>query len=106
MLQYARAIESIFVTTWDYYLNQVTKNDISLALKKKAKETLQMKQTEDATLLVDEELPADRKTLSKLIRDEATSIAQSMFKREMEKHAKNKQRGPPGKSASEKKKKV
>jgi hypothetical protein len=35
-----RTLESVFTTPWDYYLNQHKENELSISLKKKAKEAL------------------------------------------------------------------
>jgi hypothetical protein len=60
-----RTSEDVFVTSWAMYLHQTETNKISLTLKKRVKETLLAKKTANATMTVDDELPADRQTLDK-----------------------------------------
>ena len=100
-----RALESVFVLSWDLYLRQVSENQLSISLKKEAKATLLTDKTVAATMELDKELPADRLQLQELIRKEATILARTLVKQEVSsqlRSAKNEQRGRP--SASQKKK--
>ena len=102
-----RAIESVFVLSWDRYLAQVKENELALSLKKRAKTALQERKTEDATMLIDDELPTDRVQLDELIRKQALIMAQSQIKKEiasqLRQAAKIPKRGQ-GNGASQKKK--
>jgi hypothetical protein len=53
------AIESVFVLSWDSYLRQVKENELSISLNKEVKEQLLWQKTEDATMEIDNELPAN-----------------------------------------------
>lgn len=104
-----RAIESVFVSSWDCYLSQAKANSIALTLKKCAKASLLERKTEDATMLLDDELPTDRIQLQALIKKEAHLLAKNLIKTEvasqLKSAAKNPQRGPPaGTGASRKNK--
>ena len=99
-----RAIESVFVLSWDKYLATVRENQLSISHKKEAKATLLAAKTEDATMEIDNEVPADRTQLQELIRKEASKLAKSMIKEEVanQLRQKNGNGGPSG--ASRKKK--
>ena len=104
-----RAIESVFVSSWDCYLSQAKANAIALTLKKCAKASLLERKTEDATMLLDDEVPTDRIQLQALIKKEASLLAKTLIKSEvasqLKSAAKNPPRGPPaGKGASRKNK--
>ena len=101
-----RACEDVFVTPWIMYRRQSETNEISLTLKKRVKETLLAKKTANATMTVDDELPADRQTLDELIRKAATKLSKTLIRNEVSSQLKqaNNQRGSRQKSASEKKK--
>jgi hypothetical protein len=99
-----RAIESVFVLSWDAFLATSRENQLSLSLKKEAKATLLAAKTEDATMTIDNEVPADRAQLQELIQKEASKLAKSMIKEEVSNQLrfKNGTGGPSG--ASQKKK--
>lgn len=103
-----RAIESVFILSWDRYLYQVKENELSISLKKEVKEQLLWRKTEDATMEIDNELPADREQLRDLIRREAEIMAKKFVRKEVNAKldtAKNSKRGQAVKGASNKKKK-
>jgi hypothetical protein len=64
-------IESTFFTAWDTYLQRQCDNELSLALKKKAKEVIQTQATEAAAMEIDAEIPAIRQQLQDLIQRKA-----------------------------------
>jgi hypothetical protein len=102
-----RAIESVFVLSWDRYMSQVKENELSISLKKEVKEQLLWRKTEDATMEIDNELPADREQLRDLIRREAEIMAKKLVCKEIDAKldmAKNTKRGQAVKGASNKKK--
>jgi hypothetical protein len=106
-----RTLESVFTTPWDYYLNQHKENELSIYLKKKAKEALAIQATEDAAMEADVEVPATHQQLEDLIQREATKIANKRIQQEitaLRKAAlgKNNQRGHTSKVASQQKKKI
>jgi hypothetical protein len=106
-----RTLESVFTTPWDYYLNQHKENELSISLKKKAKEALAIQATEDAAMEADAEVPATHQQLQDLIQREATKIANKRIQQEitaLRKAAlgKNNQRGHTSKGASQQKKKT
>ena len=90
-----RTFEDVFVTSWEMYLRQTETNEISLTLKKRVKETLLAKKTANATMTVDDELPANRQTLDELIRKAATNLARTLIRTEVSSQLKqaNNQRG-------------
>ena len=104
-----RAIESVFVLSWDRYLSQVRENDLSISLKKEVKERLTWQKTADATMEIENELPADRDQLRNLIQREAETTAKKLIRKAVEDAklgpAKNAKRGHAAKGASDKKKK-
>jgi hypothetical protein len=103
-----RAIESVFVLSWDRYMSQVKENELSISLKKEVKEQLLWRKTEDATMEIDNELPADREQLRDLIRREAEIMAKKLVRKEIDAKldmAKNTKRCQAVKGASNKKKK-
>jgi hypothetical protein len=102
-----RHIESTFVTAWDTYLQRQRDNELSLALKKKAKEVIQTQATEEAAMEIDAELPASRQQLQDLIQREAKKLARSMIQKEVTMQVKHALKNTPGgqskKAASPKK---
>lgn len=102
-----RALESVFVLSWDKYLSTHRENQLGLSLKKEAKATLQSEKTEAAAMEIDVEIPADRAQLSELIRKEATKIAQSLIKQEVSNQLRSKNgNGGQNKSSAPQKKKT
>ena len=103
-----RAIESAFVSSWDRYLEQASENELTISLKKQAKTVLLAKKTEEATMDVDAELPADRQQLQDLIKQQAEAMAKKMIKNEVANQlkaaTKNEKRDPSTKGASRTKK--
>ena len=102
-----RAIESVFVLSWDRYLHQVKENELSISLKKEVKEQLLWKKTEDAAMEIDNELPVEPEQLRDLIRREAEAMAKKFVRKEVDAKlstAKNSRRGQAAKGASNKKK--
>jgi hypothetical protein len=72
------ALNAIFNLSWDHYLRQETDNQLSISLEKQAKEVMLPSHTEDATMDIDAEIPADRHQLKDLIRHEARAMAKKM----------------------------
>jgi hypothetical protein len=66
---------SVLVTSWTIYLKQQRDNELCLALRKKAKESLSSDATTEAGILLDSEVPATQEQLRDLITREATKIA-------------------------------
>lgn len=93
-----RAIESVFPAAIDKYIKQLADNNLALTIKKQAREALLEQKTEDATMLVDDELPVDRLQLNELIQKEAEKLARKLIKDEvatqLKKTTKNSSRGP------------
>jgi hypothetical protein len=92
-------------------LNQHKENELSISLKKKAKEALAIQATEDAAMEADAEAPETHQQLQDLIQREATKIANKRIQQEitaLRKAAlgKNNQRGHTSKGASQQKKKI
>jgi hypothetical protein len=100
-----RAIESVFVLSWDKFLATVRENQLSISLKKEAKATLLAAKTEDATMEIDNEIPADRAQLQELIRKEALKLQKSMIKEEVSNQLRSKN-GTGGPSSASQKKKI
>jgi hypothetical protein len=100
-----RAIESVFVLSWDKFLATVRENQLSLSLKKEAKATLLAAKSEDATMEIDNEIPADRAQLQELIRKEALKLHRSMIKEEVSNQLRSKN-GTGGPSSASQKKKI
>jgi hypothetical protein len=100
-----RAIESVFVLSWDKFLATVRENQLSISLKKEAKATLLAAKTEDATMEIDNEIPADRAQLQELIRKEALKLHKSMIKEEVSNQLRSKN-GTGGPSSASQKKKI
>ena len=63
-----RVLESVFVSTWDSYLDQIDKNSVELQLKKLSTEYFEEQHTVASVAVVDDELPADRLQLQELVR--------------------------------------
>ena len=100
-----RALESVFVLSWDKYLSTYRENQLALSLKKEAKATLQAAKTEAAVMEIDNEIPADRTQLQELIRKEASKLASTMIKQEVSKQLRLKNgTGGPRKGAPQTKK--
>ena len=99
-----RALESVFVLSWDKFLATSRENQLSLSLKKEAKAALKTEKSDDAANLLLQEVPADRTQLQELIRKEAAILVKSMMKKEASNQVqrKNGHEGPSG--ASHKKK--
>jgi hypothetical protein len=72
------ALNAIFNLSWDHYLRQEKDNQLAISLKKQAKEVMLASHTEDATMDIDAEIPADRQQLKDLIRHEARAMAKKM----------------------------
>jgi len=106
----ARALMAVFPLAFDEYLCKTRKNELSLSLKKTAKEQLLSLKSEEATMEIDAELPADRDQLKDLIRREAESMAKKLIQKEVAAalntttQAKNSTRGQSAQGASNKKK--
>jgi hypothetical protein len=102
-----RHIKSTFVTAWDTSLQRQCDNELSLALKKKAKEVIHTQASEAAAMEIDAELPESRQQLQDLIQREAKKLARSVIQKEVTvqvKHAlKNTPGGQSNKAASPKK---
>jgi sulfopyruvate decarboxylase TPP-binding subunit len=70
-----QALNAIFDASWDWYLQQEKDNQLSISLKKQAKEVMLESHTEDATMDIDAEIPMDRRQLKDLIRQEDHAMA-------------------------------
>jgi hypothetical protein len=115
LAQISRAVDCVFAVSYGRYLQKHRKNDLTLTLKKQAKEAILLKNTEDTTMEVELELPADPHQLKYLINKQARAISGSMIKDEVAKQmkqlstnakqAKNDQRGQLTTKASQKNKK-
>ena len=101
-------LEQIFVTAWSRFMEQQTKNEVAIELKKLSTTFFTTRSTSEATAAVDAEPPADKKELKELIRletDEKTKVLVKQLndmKKELSllKSSKNsKQRGQGGASA-------
>ena len=88
-----RIMESIFVTSWDTYLQRHKENELALSLKRHARETLMETATIDATQIVDNELPADREQLNMLVRQEALKAAKDILNQKSKQNKLNRQMG-------------
>jgi hypothetical protein len=53
------ALNAIFNLSWDHYRRQEKDNQLAISLKKQAKEVMLASHTEDATMDIDAEIPAD-----------------------------------------------
>jgi hypothetical protein len=73
------ALNAIFNLSWDHYLRQEKDNQLAISLKKQAKEVMLASHTEDATMDIDAEIPADRQQLKDLISHEARAMAKKMI---------------------------
>lgn len=93
-----RAIEAVFSASVDKYKKQEKDNHLALTIKKQAKEAILTQKTEEATMLVDDELPVDRLQLNELIKKEAEKLARKLIKDEvteqLHRATKNQSRGP------------
>ena len=101
--QLARVLHFVFYQSWTSYMFAHRQAAIALDLKKKAKQAMTRKTTEDTAMLVDGELPADREQLQQLVEKMANEIIDKREK-EKAKTAGNEKRGKQP-SASQKKKK-
>jgi hypothetical protein len=72
-------LNAIINLSWDHYLRQEKDNQLAISLKKQAKEVMLSSHTEDATMDIDAEIPADRQQLKDLIRHEARAMAKKMI---------------------------
>jgi hypothetical protein len=86
------ALNAIFIlSSWDHYLRQEKDNQLAISLKKQAKEVMLASHTEDATMDIDAEIPADRQQLKDLIRHEARAMAKKMIESAVEEKLKSMQ---------------
>jgi hypothetical protein len=92
------ALNAIFNLSWDHYLRQEKDNQLAISLKKQAKEVMLASHTEDATMDIDAEIPADRQQLKDLIRHEARAMAKTMIDSAVEEKLKS-MRMPVSKNA-------
>jgi hypothetical protein len=82
------AFNAIFNLYWDHYLRQEKDNQISISLKKQAKEVMLASHKEEATIDIDAEIPADRQQRKDLIRHEARAMAKKTIDSAVEKKLK------------------
>jgi hypothetical protein len=68
------ALVSVIFTSWTIYLKQQSDNELCLALRKKANDSLASDATTEAAILLDAEVPATQEKLRDLITREATKI--------------------------------
>ena len=73
-------IEDVFVTSWTRFLEQQSKNELSLQLKKLSTMFFTTRSTSEATAIVDAEPAADKKELKALIRLETISETKNLLK--------------------------
>jgi hypothetical protein len=104
-------LESVFTKPWDYYFHHQKENELSLSLKKKAKEALITQSIEEEAMEADSEVPATHQKLQDLIQWEATQIANKRIQQGIAALrkavlAKITKRGPSTKGAFQKTKKV
>ena len=88
-----RAIEAVFISSWDLYLEEHKKRQLVLDLKRHYRETILTEKTEDAGMIVDNELPADREQLQELINKEVSRATAKIQNKTKATAAKNSQRG-------------
>jgi hypothetical protein len=70
-----RALVHVFSTSMSLYAKQARDNELSLALRKKAKELLKANATAEAAIVLDAEVPDTQQQLRDLIQREASKIA-------------------------------
>ena len=103
-----RWLDSIFIAPFSAYIRQYQNNQISHELEELHSELSLSKKTDDARMIIDEELPADRIQLNELIQREATKQTQAL-RQELNtlknKMAKNTTTGGSKRSASKEKNK-
>lgn len=73
-----RWLDSIFIAPFAAYTRQQQNNDIALQLEELHSELTLTKKTDEAQMLVDEDLPADRTQLNELIKREAEKQTQAL----------------------------
>ena len=88
-----RAIEAVFIDSWDLYLEEHKKWQLVLDLKRQYRETILTEKTEDAGMIIDNELPADREQLQELITKEVSLATAKIQNKTKATAAKNSQRG-------------
>ena len=96
-----RAIEAVFVSSWDQYLEAHKKKQMILDLKRQYRETLLTEKTEDAAMIVDNELPADREQLQELINKEVSRATAKLTNQKKAAALKNAQRGRKKKTGAD-----
>jgi len=98
-LEIARAIELIFVRSWDHYLAAHKDHQLVLGLQRHAKEIILQEKTAAAAEIIDQELPTSREQLQELIAKQvqvATAKIHNKAKAKAITKAKNLKRGPKG----------
>ena len=89
-----RALEAVFVASWDAYLTTSAAQDLALDLRKHAREHLLANKTEEAANMVDDELPATRQQLQDLINLEVSRATKKLAQRRpSDRTSKNSTRG-------------
>jgi hypothetical protein len=73
-------LENVFVSAWSRYLEQQTKNEISIELKKLSTTFFVTRSTSDATAVINAEPSADKKELKELIRLETVEKTKKLVK--------------------------
>jgi hypothetical protein len=95
------AFNAIFNMSWDHYPKQEKDNQLAISLEKQAKEVMLASHTEDATMDIDAEIPADHQQLKDLICHEARAMAKKMIDSAVEEKLKAMKR-PVSKNAASK----
>ena len=101
-------LKNFYVVTWDQYINQYTKNEIGLDIRKLHDDTFQTKKCKDVTMILESKMSADRRTLQALIKSEATIQTRTLqqelseIKRSLNIPEKNNKRGKGGASRKNK----
>jgi hypothetical protein len=70
-----RVLVNFFSNSWEEFLSQQRENELSISLRKKAKENLQSAATEAAAIELDTEIPAPQQKLQDIVIREATKIS-------------------------------
>ena len=80
MKKVKQVIEDVFVTSWSRFLEQQSKNELSLQLKKLSSTFFTTRSTSEATAIVDAEPAADKTELKALIRLECIDETKKLLK--------------------------
>ena len=70
---------------WITFFESINQSNVSIALKKKAKEQLATSRSEEAVNMVDSEVPLDRQQIRELVNKEAQNLAEKFARAEVKK---------------------